>query len=160
VPVFTQALDDIQPYLDPHKPLLDFYSGVGAISIPLAQYCSSALLVDNNEEAIQDAQRNIKNNQLTNFSAQAIAAEKITEAISSEHIVIVDPPRPGLHPNVVKRLLEVQPQRIIYLSCNLSTQARDIELLQSAYQLKCSRLYNFFPKTPHIEALCILDKTT
>lgn len=158
VPVFTQAVQDMTQWLDPALPIIDYYSGVGSISIPLAKYCQSATLIESNAEAVQFAQRNITTNHLDNYSVQLTPAEKMLDCIQAEQIVIVDPPRAGLHEDVVKQLLAVKPKRIIYLSCNLSTQARDLALLQQAYQLQSLKLYNFFPRTPHIEGLAVLQR--
>lgn len=73
-------------------------------------------------------------------------------------MIIVDPPRAGLHEKVVEKLLETEPQRIIYLSCSPVTQARDVALLAKKYGIRYHMGYNFFPRTPHIEHLVILDK--
>lgn len=158
IPRFEKALLDIAGFLDPVKPVVDFYAGVGAISLPLREFFASAKLVDNNPEAIAYAQDNIRLSGITNCEAVLSEAEKITEMIESDQIVILDPPRAGLHGNVIERLLEVRPERLIYLSCNLSTQARDIALLKEAYEIRFLKLYNFFPRTPHIEALCVLER--
>ena len=71
-------------------------------------------------------------------------------------LVIIDPPRAGLHADVVEKLLQTKPEKIIYLSCNPVTQARDIALLTQSYTLTETRGYNFFPRTPHIETACLL----
>lgn len=159
IPLFAEALDDIANFVDPTKPLVDYYSGVGAIGLPLAKMksLSKVELVDNNEEAINYAKDNIALNKLPNCHAQCLPAEKITELITAEKTIIVDPPRAGMHKKVVQKLLDAKPQRIIYLSCNLTTQARDLELLQEDYELKFIKLYNFFPRTPHVEALAIME---
>lgn len=156
VPIFEQALKAIASWVPADAHLLDFYSGVGAIGLPLAKKAASVELVDNNEEAIEYAQKNINANAFTHCRAQCIPAENIVELIESHHTVIVDPPRAGLHLDVTKRLLEVTPKTIIYLSCNISTQARDIQLLSEKYSVAFAKLYNFFPRTPHIEGLCVL----
>jgi tRNA/tmRNA/rRNA uracil-C5-methylase (TrmA/RlmC/RlmD family) len=157
IPLFNLALDDIARFLDKDKELVDFYSGVGAIGLPLSGFCQKVHLVDNNEEAIAYARDNIALNKISNAEATCLPAEKITELITGDRIIIVDPPRAGMHKKVVEELLLKKPPRIIYLSCNLSTQARDIELLQESYDLKLVKLYNFFPRTPHIEALIVLE---
>ena len=82
----------------------------------------------------------------------------MTEFISHSSIVVFDPPRAGLHPKVIQKVLAEKPLRLIYLSCNLSTHARDIHLLSPSYKVAELKLYNFFPRTPHIEALCVLDR--
>ncbi len=158
IPMFEQALDDIAAFLPPKTPLIDFYAGVGAISLPLSYNRESAMLVDNNEEAIAYAKENIEMNGLKNCDAQCIPAEEITDIISSDKTIIVDPPRAGLHMKMAQRLAAIKPPRIIYLSCNIATQARDIRLLEETYKVSFLKLYNFFPRTPHIEGLCILDR--
>jgi 23S rRNA (uracil1939-C5)-methyltransferase len=161
VPIFEQAIQNIATWLDPTKPVIDYYSGVGSISLPLAQYYSSACLVENNAAAAALAQRNIEELGLIGrCQAVCLAAEAMLDTITSEHIVIVDPPRAGLHDAVVARFLQIKPWRIVYLSCNLSTQARDVQKLLSQYHIVHVRLYNFFPRTPHLEGLCILERNT
>jgi len=84
-------------------------------------------------------------------------AEKMTELITNDKILVVDPPRAGLHHRVVEKILAEKPRRVLYLSCNLTTQARDVGLLSSVYQVKFVRLYNYFPQTPHVEGLIVLE---
>jgi len=158
IPIFSLALSEMETYLDETKPLIDFYSGVGAIGLALSGHYTSAYLVDNNTEAIEYAQENILSNKLQNIEAECIPAEKITELIEKRKQIIFDPPRAGLHVDVIAKLLEEQPETIIYMSCNLSTHARDIALLQSIYSVTSLKLYNFFPRTPHVEAIAILQK--
>ncbi len=157
--IFEAALKDMENFLEPDSPVLDLYSGVGSISIPLSKNIRSCTLVDNNEEAIALAINNITLNNLANYEAICKPMEKITELIENHHTVLLDPPRAGLHEDVTKRLLEVAPKRIIYLSCDLATHARDIGLLKEKYALVFSRLYNFFPRTPHIEGLVVLERS-
>jgi 23S rRNA (uracil1939-C5)-methyltransferase len=84
------------------------------------------------------------------------STEKALEYIISDRPVIFDPPRAGLHQKVVERCLEVLPPQIIYLSCNPATHARDLKLLQEKYKIEFFEIYNFFPRTPHIETLAVL----
>jgi len=158
IPIFKKALDDILKFLGEEKFIVDYYSGVGSISLPLAHKFKSAALVDNNEEAIGYANGNIKQNKINNCKAKLAPAEKLVDLIDSDKIIILDPPRAGLHKNVIKKILKEKPLRIIYLSCNISTQARDMAFLSEYYKINFLKLYNFFPRTPHIEALCVLDK--
>jgi len=158
IPIFQKALEDIADYIPENADLIDFYSGVGSIGLPLADKCKTLTLVDNNEEAIHYATENIMLNTIDHAQAHCIPAEKITDIITAEKTIILDPPRAGLHSDVIKKLLQETPRTIIYLSCNISTQARDIALLSKKYSISFSRLYNFFPRTPHIEGLTILKK--
>ncbi len=157
LPVFEKALDDIYEYIPKKSNLLDLYSGVGSIGLPVHKRAKELTLVDNNTEAIQYATENIELNNIKNATAICKPTEDIISLITSDAIVILDPPRIGLHHRVVERILETKPKTIIYLSCDLSTQARDIFLLHPTYKISFSRLYNFFPRTPHIEGLCVLS---
>ena len=84
-------------------------------------------------------------------------AEQAVEYIVNNCQLIVDPPRAGLHQKVIDRILDQRPARVIYLSCNVATQARDVALLAGAYHITSVTGFNFFPKTPHIENLVVLD---
>ena len=158
IPLFEYALKDMGEWILPHKPLLDLYSGVGSIGLPLADRVSEVLCIDNNAEAIEFAKKNIEKNGLKNCEAVCSPSEKITKAITPNKTVILDPPRAGLHKDVTQALLEAVPERILYLSCNISTQSRDVQLLLEKYKIVFSRLYNFFPRTPHVEGLVVLEK--
>lgn len=158
IPVYEKALSDMKAWIDCNEklPILDLYSGVGTIGLTIGG--DDVTLVEINEHAVAEMQRNIA--KLNRPSAKAILApsEKSLECITGEQIVIVDPPRAGLHADVTNRLLETEPPRIIYLSCNPVTQARDVNLLQEKYEIVHHQGYNFFPRTPHIEHLVVLDK--
>jgi 23S rRNA (uracil1939-C5)-methyltransferase len=158
IPIFKQALEEIEKEIEKDSEIIDYYSGVGAIGLSLANKAKSVFCIDNNEEAITYAKENIKLNKLKNCEAKCLPAEKITDIIEKDKIIILDPPRAGLHENVTEKLLEITPKKIIYLSCNISTQARDVKLLSEKYNIKEIKLYNFFPRTPHIESLIVLDK--
>jgi len=158
IPVFTKALQDIRPHIDKTSEVLDFYSGVGSIGIPLSDTYKSAVFVESNEEAVEFAQENIESNNVNNAVAVLSTAETALEYITSEKILILDPPRAGLHKKIIERILEKKPKKIVYLSCNISTQARDVSMLLDEYNIVLSKVYNFFPRTPHIEALLILEK--
>ncbi len=155
LPVYEQALQDMREWLEPKKPVVDLYSGVGTIGLTIGG--DHVTLVESNESAVREMEQNIK--QLGKKDVRAVLApsEKTLECITSDATIIVDPPRAGLHLDVINRLLETTPKRIIYLSCNPVTQARDVAQLAEKYGIKHHRGYNFFPRTPHIEHLVILD---
>ena len=158
IPVYEKALSDMRDWIDHENnlPTLDLYSGVGTIGLTIGG--DDITLVEINEHAVAEMQRNITKLNRANAKAILAPSEKSLEYITGEQIVIVDPPRAGLHADVVRRLLENTPPRIIYLSCNPVTQARDVSLLQEKYEITYHQGYNFFPRTPHIEHLVILDK--
>ena len=138
------------------QPILDFYAGVGTIGLTIAG--SNITLVEINADAVREMQRNITELGRTDARAVLAPSEQALDHITGKEIVIVDPPRAGLHSDVIATLLQKLPPRIIYLSCNPVTQARDVRLLQEKYHIVHHRGYNFFPRTPHIEHLVILDK--
>lgn len=158
IPVYEKALNDMKEWIDCNKkmPTLDLYSGVGTIGLTIGG--DDVTLVEINEHAVAEMQRNIAKLNRPNAKAILAPSEKSLEYITGKQIVIVDPPRAGLHADVTNRLLETEPPRIIYLSCNPVTQARDVSLLQEKYEIVHHQGYNFFPRTPHIEHLVVLDK--
>ena len=158
IPVYEKALSDMKAWIDCNEklPTLDLYSGVGTIGLTIGG--DDVTLVEINEHAVAEMQRNIAKLNRPNAKAILAPSEKSLEYITGEQIVIVDPPRAGLHADVTNRLLETAPPRIIYLSCNPVTQARDVSLLQEKYEIVHHQGYNFFPRTPHIEHLVVLDK--
>ena len=146
-----------QPQHDHNDKVIDLYSGVGTIGLTIGG--SDVTLVELNEHAVREMERNIvKLGRIAEAKPVLAASEQALEYITGDAIIIVDPPRAGLHQDVVDRLLETQPDRIIYLSCNPVTQARDVARLADIYGIRAHRGYNFFPRTPHIEHLVILDK--
>ena len=138
------------------RPTLDLYAGVGTIGLTIGG--GNVTLVEINIDAVREMQRNITELGRTDARAVLAPSEQALDYITGKEIVIVDPPRAGLHPDVIATLLQKLPPRIIYLSCNPVTQACDVALLQQSYQIAWHRGYNFFPRTPHIEHLIILDK--
>ena len=148
--VFSEVL------LAADRPTLDLYAGVGTIGLTIGD--GNVTLVEINADAVREMQRNITELDRTDARAVLAPSEQALDYITGKEIVIVDPPRAGLHPDVIATLLQQLPPRIIYLSCNPVTQARDVALLQQNYRIVHHRGYNFFPRTPHIEHLVILDK--
>ena len=139
-----------------NQPILDFYAGVGTIGLTIGG--GNVTLVEINADAVREMQRNITELDRTDARAVLAPSEQALDHITGKEIVIVDPPRAGLHSDVIATLLQQLPPRILYLSCNPVTQARDVALLQQNYHIVHHRGYNFFPRTPHIEHLIILDK--
>jgi len=156
IPVYEQALRDMKEWVEPNKPVVDLYSGVGSIGLTIGG--SDVTMVEINEHAVREMQRNITAMEREK-TAKAILApsETALEHITSGSTIILDPPRAGLHEDVITKLLEAAPQRIIYLSCNPVTQARDVARLAEKYGVRHHQGYNFFPRTPHIEHLVVLD---
>ncbi len=155
--IFEKALSRISTFVEDEMEIVDFYSGVGAIGIALGDKVKSGLLVESNQEASSLANENIHANELKNLTARAGGSETMLSEIKKDRMIIFDPPRAGLHPRVVAKVLEVLPRKIIYLSCDTATQARDLKMLGQKYKPTFCELYNFFPRTPHIESLVVLE---
>lgn len=151
IPVFSAALSEIKQALG-DAAYIDMYSGVGTIGLALG---GSALIIESDSHNIAMAQHNAEGTAAKIIEA---TAESALEYIDSKHALIVDPPRAGLHKAVVDRIKDSLPPKIIYLSCNPITQARDLALLQEKYTITSITGYNFFPKTPHIESLAVLER--
>lgn len=153
IPVYEQALRDMQEWVN-DGPVVDMYSGVGSIGFTIGG--DQLTMVEINKSAVDEMK---KNRFALEKKATIIEAssESSVEYIVSDATIILDPPRAGLHQDVTDRLLEVKPARIIYLSCNPVTQARDIKYLAKSYGIRHHQGYNFFPRTPHIEHLVVLD---
>lgn len=158
VPLFEKTLGDIESCITPGQPLLDLYGGVGSIGIGAGSAASSLTIVDSDAGAIEHAQRNVTKAGRADAQTIVSTVEGALKYITADQTVVVDPPRAGLHSHVVERLLAVAPPRIVYLSCNVSTQARDAALLSAKYRVSFARLYNFFPRTPHVEGLLVLER--
>lgn len=156
IPVYEQALRDMKQWVNIKKPTVDLYSGVGTIGLTIGG--PKVTLVEINEPAVIEMKRNISILEREKAVKAILApSEKALEYITPDATIIVDPPRAGLHEDVIIKLLDVTPERIIYLSCNPVTQARDVARLATKYGVLYHMGYNFFPRTPHIEHVVVLD---
>jgi 23S rRNA (uracil1939-C5)-methyltransferase len=154
LPAYEQSLKDMAKWVQ-HENIVDLYSGVGSIGLTIGG--NNTVLVEIDEHAFREMERNIKLQKREDTTTPVLApTEKALEYIQPDATIIIDPPRAGMHQAVVDKLLEVVPPRIIYLSCNPVTQARDIALLKEKYDITAHQGYNYFPRTPHIEHLVIL----
>ena len=142
----------------------DLYTGTGTLAIFISPFSSKVIGIDCIEQAIENAKENASLNHKTNCFFVAGTIEKIfnknfTDENGVPDVVITDPPRSGMHPHVIKQLLEIEPQRIVYVSCNPATQARDIALLSEKYEVRDVQPLDMFPHTEHIENICLLVKS-
>lgn len=158
IPVFEAAFARMKTHVKNSDELLDLYAGVGSIGISLASEETKLTCVEIDAAASAFTEQNIRKNQLQNAKSICFPSEQLLDTIQADQTVIVDPPRAGLDLKLTEKLLGVLPKTIFYLSCNIATQARDIALLKEKYSVISAEVYNFFPKTPHIECLLILEK--
>ena len=154
LPVYEKALQQIKSNMDGTLDTIDLYGGVGSIGLTVA---NNSTIIESNKFAADEAQLNAQTLQETRAKIICANAEESLNYITKDINLIVDPPRAGLDPRVVEHILSVLPRRVIYLSCNPSTQARDIARLLQKYRMISAQAYNFFPRTPHIESLIALE---
>jgi len=152
-PVFELALSRMREFVGQGDRVLDFFSGVGVIGLSLADKVKSLTAVE-----LDDASFALLQEGIGDANAVHLSDRKARELIDGTHVLIMDPPRAGVHPKVIGRILEVLPPKILYLSCNPATQAHDIALLKEKYRITHAELFNFFPRTPHIESLFVLER--
>lgn len=140
----------------------DLYTGIGSIALYVAENCKQIVGIEEVAAAIDDARLNQERNHISNAVFYAGDVKDIlTDEFSDKHgkpdIVITDPPRAGMHPKVVATLLELAAPKIVYVSCNPATQARDLLLLKDKYTVKRVRPVDMFPHTHHVENVALLE---
>ena len=137
------------------KTILDLYSGAGNFSLPLAAEADEVIAVEGNKNAVEDGRQNLKINDIKNCRFVLSSAEDF-EVSGPVDILILDPPRPGLTNRVTEKILKIQAERIVYISCNPANFARDLKKLLLKYEIESVRMIDFFPQTFHIESLTFL----
>lgn len=134
----------------------DLYCGIGSIALYLAKHCKQVIGVEQLPEAIEDAKKNAERNNLTNCDFYAgdvikVIDEQFIATHGKPEVLFIDPPRAGVHPKLIEKMLEIAPEKIVYVSCNPVTQARDLALLTDKYEIKNVQPVDMFPQTYHIE---------
>ncbi len=157
--VFACAIKEIRRHVGPAGRLLELNSGVGSIGLALRDLAGEIVAVESNEASTVYAERNRRNAGAQNYRPVWSRVESCAEPLLAEtDLVVVDPPRSGLPARLVGALARALPPRIIYLSCNPATQARDVALLGPAYRPAALVGFDFYPQTPHMESLVVLDR--
>ena len=149
--------------LTPDKVVYDLYTGTGTIANFVARNAKKVVGIEYVDAAIQDAIANSKLNGITNTEfCVGDMAKVFTDEFIAKHgrpdIVITDPPRAGMHQKVVEQLLKIKPERIVYISCNPATQARDLTQLCTAYKVLAVQPVDMFPHTHHVENVVVLEE--
>ena len=148
--------------LRPDDLVYDLYTGTGTIALFLSRLCRHVVGIEYVEDSILAARENASVNGITNAEFHAgDMAKVLTGDFVRQHgrpdIVVTDPPRAGMHESVVRQLLAMRPRKIIYVSCNPATQARDLELLAPAYRVLRIQPVDMFPHTQHVENIAELE---
>ena len=143
--------------------VFDLYTGTGTIALFLARQAGQVLGIEAVPEAIAAARDNAKRNGIRNTrfltgDMKELLNNDIPEKYGSPDLVITDPPRDGMHPKVVEQILHLAPPRIVYVSCNSATQARDLAILDAAYSIERIQPVDMFPQTHHVENIVLLKK--
>jgi len=140
----------------------DLYTGTGTIANFVAKKCKKVIGIEYVEAAVADAFKNSEANGISNTFFKAGDMKDIfTYEFINEHgnpdVIITDPPRAGMHPDVIAVMMNLKPKRIVYVSCNPSTQARDLALMESLYKIEIVQPVDMFPQTAHVENVVLLS---
>ncbi|NKI33534.1 23S rRNA (uracil(1939)-C(5))-methyltransferase RlmD [Croceivirga thetidis] len=143
--------------------VFDLYTGTGTIAQFIANSAKKVIGIESVPEAIQDAKANAEQNQIENVEflvgdMKSVFDDEFISKYGRPDVIITDPPRDGMHKSVVQQLLKVAPEKIVYVSCNSATQARDIELMNKKYLVEKMQPVDMFPQTHHVENVILLRK--
>lgn len=160
--LYQEAIDRAQ--LTEDDIVIDAYCGVGTIGQITSPYVKKVIGIEVVEEAIRDAKENAELNDRTNTEYHVGKAEEIMKQLVKNNVqpdvVFIDPPRVGTDKDFLDAVLEVAPDRIVYISCNPATLGRDIKILSEQYEIDVVTPFNMFGKTYHVEAVCSMIKKT
>jgi 23S rRNA (uracil1939-C5)-methyltransferase len=148
--------------LQGNETVYDLYTGTGTIALFLAKYCKEIIGIESIPDAIQDAKQNAVLNGISNAHFYAGDAKNLLPEMLRLHqkpdVLITDPPRAGMHLDVIESILLANPEKIVYVSCNPATQARDLALLSEKYSIHQVQPVDMFPHTHHVENVVLLKK--
>lgn len=142
----------------------DLYTGTGTIALYVARRARRVVGIEYVEDAVSDARENAELNGIDNAEFFAgdmrlvLTSDFIALHGGTPDVMITDPPRAGMHPDVVETILRAAPRRIVYVSCNPATQARDLAALDAAYAVAAVQPVDMFPQTQHVENVCLLER--
>jgi len=141
----------------------DLYTGTGTIAAFLARHAKKVVGIEYNEASIKDAKENSALNDISNTHFFAGDMHKVlTDDFMDENgrpdVIITDPPRAGMHEKVVRQIMKIAPEKVVYVSCNPATQARDLAIMASDYRIEKVQPVDMFPQTHHVENVVLLKK--
>ena len=148
--------------LSGRETVYDLYTGTGTIAQFVSGSAAKVIGIEYIPEAIEDARANARANGITNCEFFAgdmkdVLNPEFIAAHGHPDVMIVDPPRAGMHPDVVQTILKARPGRIVYVSCNPASQARDLAMMQEDYKITAVQPVDMFPHTQHVENICLLE---
>jgi 23S rRNA (uracil1939-C5)-methyltransferase len=149
-------------FLEPTKndTILDAYAGIGTIGIILSSYVKQVVAVEINKDSVLNARKNASLNQVSNFRIEATDAKDYIQFLQDNQInldaIVVDPPRAGLELPFIESIMAIKPKKVIYVSCNPETLARDLRQLSKLYNVDKIQPVDMFSQTYHVENVCLL----
>ena len=164
-PIQTEALYNIAIEMADLKKtdtLFDLYCGIGTIGIFASQYVNRVYGIEIVKQAIEDAKENANINNIRNIEFFAGDVEKVFENVLKEHnvkpdVIFVDPPRKGLDKHTIENILNIKPEKIVYISCNPASLVRDLKLLEESYEIKKIQPVDMFPFTSNVECCAVME---
>lgn len=148
--------DYIKTLVNKDENILDLYCGSGGIGIYISENAKNIIGIEIIEDAVLNAKENARINNINNITFKSGKVEDNLDDIKDIDTIIVDPPRVGLNKKAIDDILKINPKRIIYVSCNSTTLARDLNYLKDMYELEEIKLFDLFPNTHHVESVCVL----
>ncbi|NLB17959.1 MAG: 23S rRNA (uracil(1939)-C(5))-methyltransferase RlmD [Syntrophomonadaceae bacterium] len=145
--------------VQPGDQVIDAYCGIGTMSLPLARHASRVVGIELNPASIGDARNNAARNRINNVEFMAGDVKKLYQQQGKADLLVVDPPRKGLDPDVISTIIRNKPPRFVYVSCHTGTLARDLSILvQNGYQVTKVQPIDLFPHTAHVECVVLMFK--
>ena len=156
--LYEVVIDHVKNSTD--QKVYDLYSGTGSIAQVISPHVEEVIGIELDESAVKQARENLKLNKISNCNfIQGDVREVLKQEKKPVNKVVVDPPRPGLHSEVTRSIVDIAPEEIIYVSCNPKTQAQDLKkLLYNNYHIEDIKLVDMFPHTNHIESVAFIKK--
>jgi 23S rRNA (uracil1939-C5)-methyltransferase len=141
------------------KSVADYYGGVGVFGLFLAEEAAHVVVVESDRKAIEAGQRSAKSWGLANVDFVHARVEKVAHSIADHDILVLDPPRSGLAPELTEALIDTPVETVLYISCLAQSLARDLQKLQEVYDVESLELFDFYPQTYHVELLAVLRRS-
>ncbi len=158
IPVFEKIIEKIKEEIQ-GSIVVELYAGVGVIGICIAQQCNNLVVIEENAGSVREGVNNARLNNIENIEFVQGRVEKKLNIVEKCDTLIMDPPRKGVGEDIIKNITKMGIRKIIYLSCNPATLARDASLLiKNGYHIKDVDLFDMFPQTYHIESLMVFEK--
>ncbi len=156
--VTSKLYDYVLSNVNDCENVLDLYCGTGTITLLLSQKCKNVIGIEVVEDAVKNAIENSKNNNIHNVKFLNGKVEDLIDKIELKNIdtIVLDPPRSGSDKKTLNSIMKINPQKIIYVSCNPVTLVRDLKVLDNKYDIEHIKLFDMFPNTYHVEAACIM----